>query len=166
MLTLVINQVSKLKNKEADDFLEVCNNSGAEVEDAYYTETVFESREKYALHISRIKSNVAGAIKKSMIETPLAFVRGSRLGELNSSFPGKGIKLAYTLIDYRSKKPLIIASIDKVGSAYVYSAQVFEKETNSYRADITNLTCESIQEYETQVINKTLELVKSFTNKY
>jgi hypothetical protein len=131
MISKVIEEISKIENATAEKLIAIFQNKQEEVAEDFYASTVFESEENYKRLKGYLNGKVVGSVQRKIIETPLVFIR-SKEQPVFCSADKQGIAFGFTMVDYRSSKPLVIAVIDKVDENYEYKSIMYDKESNTY----------------------------------
>jgi hypothetical protein len=131
MLQIVINNLEGVDNKIAKDLLSVFKSEQSKVEEGFYESTIFGSQAEYSSTMSIFNSKMISSVNRKLVETPLVFVRGNCTGVWSSSI-GQGVAFGFTLVDYVTKKPLIVCTITKNADKFDYKSITWDKETSVY----------------------------------
>ena len=146
MLQIVINDLQGIDNQIAKDLLSIFKGEQPKVEEGFYESTIFGSQVGYNSAMSYINGNIIGSVNKKIVETPLVFVRGNCTGIWSSSI-GQGVAFGFTMVDYVSKKPLIVCTITKNADKFDYKSITWNKETSAYVDSInSSVDCTNINE--------------------
>ena len=144
MIAIVLEQLKSIKNPISDNLLSIFEGTQEKVSDGYYSSTVFQTKEKYRNDMSLCNSKIVGVFNKTIIETPLIFIK-SNFPCIFSSRENQGISFGVTMIDYVSKKPYIVAVVNK-SSSYVFKALVYDLKTKTYKETSSEFNCENVDE--------------------
>jgi hypothetical protein len=166
MIQKVINSIEKIDNNVAKDLLAIFNNTQPNVDEAYYTSTVFKTQEKYRSYNGILNGVVVGSVQKQMVETPLVFIRAKQQPVFCSE-KNQGISFGFTMVDYRSSFPLVIVMVTKVDKNYEYKSIMFDKESNTFIDSETSIkACKTIDDLLNHVSKYTIKDVAKWINKY
>ncbi len=131
-----------------------------------YLDSVASTQENYNNYKGVLNGAIVGTVHKKMVETPLTFIRAKEQPVFCSG-KDQGTSFGFTLVDYRSSTPLVIAVIRKSENGYLYSSIMLDKESNSYITS-ENLVkdCDSIKAL-TDYVSESVNLdVDKWINKY
>lgn len=166
MISRVIADLQRIEDTTAEKLVAIFSGTETKVEDSFYASTVFESQEKYNELKGYISGQVVGSVSKKMIETPLVFVRGKEQ-PVFCSYPTQGIAFGFTLVDYRSSKPLVVATVDNVGAEYEYKSVKWDSVTNTYtESEFSSMVCEDFKTLIDMVLENLNNDVDKWKNKY
>jgi hypothetical protein len=126
-----MSSLKNINNPISDGVLNLMTKNLASVEDSYYEETVWTSKENYSKLVGTLRTSLESNFGKQLVETPLTFLRGQH-GSTFLADPGKGISCGTVLIDYIKKTPLLVVLIDKSTSGYSYKSLKFNNITKEY----------------------------------
>lgn len=166
MIAKVIAELEKIEDATAQKLVAIFKGTQAKVEDGLYATTVFKSQEGYTSNTGYLNSQMVGSVQKALVETPLVFTRGKEQ-PIFCSFKGQGIAFGFTLVDYRSSKPLVVATIDLVGKKYEYKSIKFDKDLNSYtESEFSSVSCSDVKALLTMVLENLSNDVNKWIDKY
>ena len=131
MLQIAINNLEAIDNQIAKDLLSVFKGEQSKVEEGFYESTIFTSQAGYNSTMAIFNSKMISSVNRKLVETPLVFVRGNCTGVWSSSI-GQGVAFGFTLVDYVTKKPLIVCTITKNADKFDYKSITWDKETGAY----------------------------------
>jgi len=147
MIQIILKELQEINTERSNKLLSIFNNTQSEVEESFYATTIFESFPKYISTLNIFSSQVEGELQRRLVETPLSFIRGKETAIFKSS-PKQGIDFGGVLFHYVTKKPLIIFTVTKSSTGYVYNSSLYKEEENAYVDRISvNLTKTSLDKF-------------------
>jgi hypothetical protein len=166
MISIVLTNLEQIKDPTSDKLLSILEGKQEEVTESFYTETVFESQEKYQSLSGWLNGQVVGTVHKKMVETPLVFIRAKQQPVFTSA-KNQGIAFGFTMVDYRSSKPLVVSTVEKNGDKYEYKSIIFDKETNKYtESEFSSVSCSDLKSLVDMVLESLNNDVDKWINKY
>lgn len=166
MIAKVIEQLEKIEDATAQKLVAIFKGTQAKVAEGFYDKTVFGSQAGYTSNAGYLNSQMVGSVQKALVETPLVFTRGKEQ-PIFCSYPSQGIAFGFTLVDYRSSKPLVVATIDLVGKKYEYKSIKFDKDSNTYVAsEFSSVSCSDIKALLAMVLENLNNDVNKWIDKY
>jgi len=162
-----MNPIFKI-NSENPTFLkimEIVNHENQNVEETYYSTTVFESQEKYKTEMSYVSSVIFNNVKKPIVHTDLAFFMGNT-GFFFSNSDGQGVGFSFYFIDARTKNPLLCVLVGKATTNYTYQSIVFNDEVGDFvELSTSSKKVNNVDELISYVSQKAIEDIEKFNRK-
>lgn len=166
MISIVLTNLEQIKDPTSDKLLSILEGKQEEVSESFYTETVFESQEKYQSLSGWLNGQIVGAVQKKMVETPLVFIRAKQQPVFTSA-KNQGIAFGFTMVDYRSSKPLVVVTVEKNGTKYEYKSIFFDKETSKYaESEFSSVSCADLKALVDMVLENLNTDVDKWINQY
>jgi hypothetical protein len=166
MISIVLNNLSKIENEVASKLLDIFYGKQEKVEDGFYESTVFGSESNYDKLKNSMNGLVVGSVHKKIVETPLVFIRAKE-NPVFCSQKEQGIAFGFTLVNYKNNYPLLLVVVDKDGSKYKYKSMKYDVETNTFVDSISqSKSCADFDKLMKHVLDNLEEDVKQWINKY
>lgn len=131
MIQIILQELKKINLDRSNKLLSIIENNQIEVEDSFYVTTIFESFKKYCIQTELFSNLIMGQFQKRLIETPLSFSRGKNSILFTSSFK-QGVDFGGVLFHYITKQPLIIFTVTKESTKYMYNSLIWNEEQKTY----------------------------------
>lgn len=158
MIQAVVTNLKKMENPISDKLLSIFDNTQTKVDSSFYTSTIFQSWMKYRDVMDSSCSDVEARLSKTVWNTPLSFVRGN-CTTIFYSTDNQGVDFGITMVDYRTKKPLIVITVEKK-SDYQMKSLCFEK--GQYVEKTTNVNPSNTKDLYESFFNELSSLVNKF----
>jgi len=145
MIAKVIEQLEKIEDATAQKLVSIFKGTQPTVAQTVYSKSVFKSQQEYTSQSQYLNGQLVGSVHKKLVETPLVFTRGKEQ-PIFCSYPSQGIAFGFTLVDYRSSKPLVVAVIDLVSKKYEYKSIKLDKDTDKYvESEFSSVDCADVK---------------------
>jgi hypothetical protein len=157
-----MNSIAQLKTTDHPVIANLIDINEGKTPVVDYSTTVFESLQNYKRIMMNIDGNIIGSQIKNFVDTPLIAERGNQ-NKAYFSKDNKGVGFGYIFIDYISKNPLLVLTVNKDGGNYSYTSCKFNKDSKTWEnGNSVKTSIKDVKELITFTINNLTEDVKSF----
>lgn len=165
MLNKVIENLKNIENQTSQKLVDIFTNKQEVVNESFYSSTIFGSQENYTKNEGFLNGQIIGPFQKKMVETPLVFIRAKQQPVFCSGL-NQGIDFGFTMVDYRTSKPLVVVTVTYGNSEFKYESIMFDTETSTYtQSETATKTCTDINELISFVLENTEKDINKWINK-